>query len=118
MRAHADARRAAADARADGARANHCCCGKHTRLSILPRPHRTRDSWCHRQLTWECHGAHAQVDAKTVKKLRDATGAGMMDCKKALVENNEDMEAAMVRTAASPRWKHATPDYLARLIFR
>jgi elongation factor Ts len=37
----------------------------------------------------------AAVDAKTVKKLRDATGAGMMDCKKALVENNEDMEAAM-----------------------
>ena len=37
----------------------------------------------------------AQVDAKTVKALRDATGAGMMDCKKALVENNEDMDAAM-----------------------
>ena len=33
--------------------------------------------------------------AKEVKALRDMTGAGMMDCKKALVENNEDMEAAM-----------------------
>ena len=37
----------------------------------------------------------AQVDAKTVKKLRDATGAGMMDCKKALVEHNENFEEAM-----------------------
>jgi len=35
------------------------------------------------------------VDAKTVKSLRDATGAGMMDCKKALVDNEGDMEAAM-----------------------
>ena len=37
----------------------------------------------------------AAVDAKTVKKLRDATGAGMMDCKKALVEHNENFEEAM-----------------------
>merc|ERR1719238_2572170 len=35
------------------------------------------------------------VAAAQVKKLRDATGAGMMDCKKALVDNNEDMDAAM-----------------------
>ena len=39
--------------------------------------------------------AAAAVDAKTVKSLRDATGAGMMDCKKALVENEGNMEAAM-----------------------
>ena len=31
------------------------------------------------------------VDAKTVKTLRDATGAGMMDCKKALIESEGDM---------------------------
>merc|ERR1712217_425568 len=30
----------------------------------------------------------------TVKSLRDATGAGMMDCKKALVDNDGDMEKA------------------------
>jgi len=36
----------------------------------------------------------ATIDAKTVKTLRDATGAGMMDCKKALVENDGDMEKA------------------------
>jgi len=31
------------------------------------------------------------VSAKVVKELRDKTGAGMMDCKKALVENKGDM---------------------------
>jgi len=34
------------------------------------------------------------IDAKTVKKLRDATGAGMMDCKKALVDADGDEEVA------------------------
>merc|ERR1719389_1545150 len=37
----------------------------------------------------------ATVSAKEVKSLRDATGAGMMDCKKALVDNDGDIEAAM-----------------------
>jgi elongation factor Ts len=32
--------------------------------------------------------------AQDVKALRDATGAGMMDCKRALEENDSDMEAA------------------------
>ncbi len=35
-----------------------------------------------------------QITAAQVKELREKTGAGMMDCKKALVENNGDMEAA------------------------
>jgi elongation factor Ts len=35
-----------------------------------------------------------KVDAKVVKTLRDATGAGMMDCKKALIECEGDMDAA------------------------
>lgn len=35
------------------------------------------------------------VDAKTVKELRDRTGSGMMDCKKALVETGGDMEKAI-----------------------
>jgi len=39
--------------------------------------------------------AELAVTAADVKKLREATGAGMMDCKKALVDNNEDIEAAM-----------------------
>ncbi|MAM15050.1 MAG: translation elongation factor Ts [Candidatus Marinimicrobia bacterium] len=35
------------------------------------------------------------IDAKIVKTLRDRTGAGMMDCKKALVETNGDLESAV-----------------------
>ncbi|EFJ50868.1 hypothetical protein VOLCADRAFT_120525 [Volvox carteri f. nagariensis] len=35
-----------------------------------------------------------QVSAGVVKQLRDKTGAGMMDCKKALAECNNDMEKA------------------------
>ena len=35
------------------------------------------------------------ISAKEVKALRDRTGAGMMDCKKALQETNGDMEAAV-----------------------
>ena len=35
------------------------------------------------------------ISASQVKELRDKTGAGMMDCKKALQENNGDMEAAV-----------------------
>lgn len=35
------------------------------------------------------------IDAKVVKKLRDATGAGMMNCKKALLDNNGDYEKAI-----------------------
>ena len=34
------------------------------------------------------------ITAEVVKKLRDITGAGMMDCKKALIEANGDFEAA------------------------
>ena len=34
------------------------------------------------------------VTASMVKELRERTGAGMMECKKALVETNGDMEAA------------------------
>ena len=35
------------------------------------------------------------VTAAMVKELRDRTGAGMMECKKALVDSNGDMEAAV-----------------------
>jgi len=30
-----------------------------------------------------------------IKKLRDTTGSGMLDCKKALAENNDDLDAAI-----------------------
>ena len=41
------------------------------------------------------------IDAKRVKELREKTGAGMMDCKKALIEANGDIEKAIdnLRTA-------------------
>jgi len=35
------------------------------------------------------------IDAKLVKTLRDKTGAGMMDCKKALVKSNGDLDKAV-----------------------
>ena len=35
-----------------------------------------------------------QVNARDVKALRDATGAGMMDCKRALAEAGGDLDAA------------------------
>ena len=35
------------------------------------------------------------IDANTVKKLRDKTGAGMMDCKNALTESSGDLDAAV-----------------------
>lgn len=36
-----------------------------------------------------------EITAAMVKQLRDSTGVGMMDCKKALAETNGDMEAAI-----------------------
>ena len=35
------------------------------------------------------------ITAKEVNELRKKTGAGMMDCKKALTESNGDMESAI-----------------------
>ncbi len=35
------------------------------------------------------------ISAESVKKLREKTGAGMMDCKKALTESNGDFEKAI-----------------------
>ena len=35
------------------------------------------------------------ISAKDVKALRDQTGAGMMDCKKALTEANGDIQKAI-----------------------
>jgi len=37
----------------------------------------------------------ADITAAMVKELREKSGAGMMDCKKALIEANADMEAAV-----------------------
>ena len=37
----------------------------------------------------------AEITAASVKELRERTGAGMMDCKKALSENNGEMETSV-----------------------
>ena len=37
----------------------------------------------------------AEITAAAVKELREQSGAGMMDCKKALTENNGELEAAI-----------------------
>ena len=36
-----------------------------------------------------------KIDANIVKQLRDKTGAGMMDCKKALTKSNGDIDGAV-----------------------
>jgi elongation factor Ts len=58
----------------------------------------------------------AEISAALVKELRDATGAPMMDCKRALQETNGDMEAAvrLLRekgmAGAAKRSDRATPE--------
>ena len=37
----------------------------------------------------------AEITAKLVAQLRSMTSAGLMDCKKALIETNGDVEAAV-----------------------
>ena len=37
------------------------------------------------------------ITASMVKELREMTGAGMMDCKKALNESNGDMDASQLK---------------------
>ena len=37
----------------------------------------------------------AEITAAMVRQLRDSTGIGMMDCKKALQESDGDMEKAV-----------------------
>ena len=37
----------------------------------------------------------AEITASAVRELREISGAGMMDCKAALVENNGDIQAAV-----------------------
>jgi elongation factor Ts len=41
-----------------------------------------------------CDGWQVKIDAKAVKALREATGAGMMDAKKALQQSGGDVEKA------------------------
>ncbi|WP_207401747.1 translation elongation factor Ts [Psychrobacter pygoscelis] len=49
----------------------------------------------------------AQISAKLVKELRDRTGLGMMECKKALEETNGDVEMAIDNLRKSGQAKAA-----------
>ena len=57
----------------------------------------------------------AEVTSAMVKDLREKTGAGMMDCKKALVESSGDVDKAItwlrekgLATAGKKAWRSAT----------
>ena len=47
------------------------------------------------------------INATLVKQLRDRTGAGVIDCKKALTETQGDLEAAVDRLRAAEMAKAA-----------
>ena len=47
-------------------------------------------------LHYQCYLNRDMADAKTIAKLRAQTGAGMMDCKKALDEAKDDYEQAII----------------------
>ena len=50
------------------------------------------------------------ISAADVKKLRDMTGAGMMDCKKALAEAEGDFDSAVeVLRKKAKRWLISEP---------
>ena len=49
----------------------------------------------------------AEITASLVKELRERTGAGMMECKKALVEANGDIELAIDNMRKSGQAKAA-----------
>lgn len=67
--------------------------------------------------------AVTEIDPKLVKKLREATGAGMMDCKRALIESDGKYEKAKeilrikgVATAAKRASHAATEGIIASYI--
>ena len=52
------------------------------------------------------------ISAQDINKLRQMTGAGMMDCRKALTETNGDFEAAdrkSTRLNSSHEWISRMP---------
>ncbi|HUC87235.1 MAG TPA: elongation factor Ts, partial [Candidatus Saccharimonadales bacterium] len=61
----------------------------------------------------------ADISVADIKKLRDTTGAGMMDAKKALVEAGGDLEAAVTalrKKGAARAAKRADREATAGLI--
>jgi len=50
-------------------------------------------------------------DPKLIKELREITGAGIMDCKKALYSTNGDIEKAIAYIYAHPSSYHSLRTY-------
>ena len=112
--AEVTAAEAAAEAPAEQACASRDpACG----LSTVPRtvPGRNRE---HRLRHLRGHEHHGDITAADVKKLRDLTGAGMMDCKKALEEADGDFDKAVevlrIKGAAKAAKRGAERDGLQR----
>ena len=59
-----------------------------------------------------------QVSAKLVKELRDRTGLGMMECKKALEEAGGDIELAIDNLRKSGQAKAAKKQVISLLMVR
>ena len=58
----------------------------------------------------------ADITAGAVKSLREKTGAGMVDCKNALVEANGDETAAVESSALPPAANAQASEVLKRLM--
>ena len=62
------------------------------------------------------------ITAKQVKELREMTGAGMMDCKKALTATEGDMDKAVEflreKGSSAPRLRAESPGAADPLQFR
>ena len=59
----------------------------------------------------------ATVTAALVKELRERTGAGMMECKKALVEANADIELDLSKTATAKGASATLPFCMRRWVW-
>src|SRR5690606_37724648 len=66
-----------------------------SRLAIRLREHEPPAAAACRRTSFEqIRGPPMEITASLVKELRERTGAGMMECKKALTEHNGDVDAA------------------------
>ena len=59
-----------------------------------------------------------QVTAEHIKNLRETTGAGMLDCRKALTESAGDMEAAIDWLSFWLTGREDSPWYPSLRLFR
>ncbi len=66
-------------------------------FTFLKNPRRSKVRECQVNIVFSVNTkiTMAEISAKLVKELREKTGAGMMDCKKALKENEGDTEKAI-----------------------